>query len=76
MSAIFGMFTQFLHAHSKIYRNLTQNTTKGQKRVKKGKKGVKLPGVWKTMISRPNYGTYECNFWQFHTIYTCAYEIR
>ena len=38
MSAIFGMFTQFLHAHMTIYRNLTQNITKGQKRVKNGQK--------------------------------------
>ena len=38
MSASFGMFTEFLHAHMKIYRNLTQNITKGQKRVKKGQK--------------------------------------
>ena len=37
-SAIFGMFTQFLHADMTIYRNLTQNITKGQKMVKKGQK--------------------------------------
>ena len=34
----FGMFTQFIYAHMKIYRNLTPNITKGQKRVKKGPK--------------------------------------
>ena len=38
MSTIFGKFTHFLHAHMIIYRNLTQNITKGQKRVKKGQK--------------------------------------
>ena len=42
MSAIFGMFTQFLYAHITIYRNLTSNITKGQKRVKKGQKGSKI----------------------------------
>ena len=62
MSASFGMFTEFLHAHMKIYRNLTQNITEGQIRVKMDKKEVKIPGIWKTMISRPNYGPYECNF--------------
>ena len=46
----------------KIYRNLTQNITKGQIRVKMDKKEVKIPGIWKTMISRPNYGMYECIF--------------
>ena len=38
MSVIFGMFTQFLHAHMTIYRNLTPNITKGPKSVKKGSK--------------------------------------
>ena len=38
MSTIFGMFTQFIYAHMTIYRNLTPNITKGQKRVKKGSK--------------------------------------
>ena len=42
MSAIFGMFTQFINVHMTIYRNLTPNISKGQKRVKKGsKKGPK-----------------------------------
>ena len=43
MSAIFGLFTQFtINAHMTIYRNLTPNITKGQKRVKKGPKiGIK-----------------------------------
>ena len=65
MSAIFGMFTQFLHVHITIYRNLTPNTTKGQKRVKKGKKGskkgkkiVKFKNAHRNII-------YECNFWQY-----------
>merc|ERR1712179_92702 len=38
---IFGMFTQFINAHMTIYRNLTTNRNKGQKRVKKGSKIVK-----------------------------------
>ena len=38
MRVIFGMYTQFIYAHMTIYRNLTQNITKGQKRVKKGSK--------------------------------------
>ena len=42
MSSIFSIFTQFINAHITIYRNLTPNTTKGQKRVKKGKKGSKI----------------------------------
>ena len=40
MSAIFDIFTQFLHALMTVYRNLTQKTTNGQKgskRVKMGK---------------------------------------
>ena len=41
MSAIFGMFTQFIYAHMSIYRNLNPNITKGQKGVKKGPKQVK-----------------------------------
>ena len=41
MSAIFGMFTQFIYAHMTIYRNLTPNITKGQKMVKKGPKYYK-----------------------------------
>ena len=41
MSTIFGIFTQFIYAHMSIYRNLTPNITKGQKRVKKSPKQVK-----------------------------------
>ena len=33
ISAIFGMFTQFINAHMTIYRNLTPNITKDQKEV-------------------------------------------
>ena len=44
MSAIFSMITQFIYAHMIIYRNLTPNITKGQKRVKKGQKKVKKNG--------------------------------
>ena len=42
MSAIFGMFTQFIYAHMTIYKNSTPNITKGQKMVKKDKKGSKI----------------------------------
>ena len=38
MSVIFGMYAQFIYANMTIYRNLTPNITKGQKRVKKGSK--------------------------------------
>ena len=38
MSTIFWQVYTFLDAHMIIYRNLTQNITKGQKRVKKGQK--------------------------------------
>ena len=31
MRAIFGMFTQFLHVHMTIYKNITPNIAKGQK---------------------------------------------
>ena len=37
-------------------------------------KGVKTAGIWTNMISQPNYGTYECNFWHVYTIFTCAYD--
>ena len=44
MSAIFGLFTQFtINAHMTIYRNLTPNITKGQK---KGNKGSKIGPKW------------------------------
>ena len=33
MSTIFVMFAQFIYIHLTIYRNLTPNITKGQKRV-------------------------------------------
>ena len=33
-----------------------------------------MPGIWKNIISDPNYGMYEYNFWQVYTIFTCAYE--
>ena len=73
MSASFGMFTEFLHAHMKIYRNLTQDITKGQKGSKRVKKEVKIPSIQKNMIY-PNHGMYECNFWHVYTIFTCAYD--
>ena len=38
MSSIFGPFAQFIYAHMTIYRNLTPNITKCQKRVKKESK--------------------------------------
>ena len=66
MSAIFGMFTQFIYAHMTIYRNLTPNITKGQKRVKKGskigQKMVNIKNVHRNTI-------YEYNFWHVYTIY-------
>ena len=54
MNGIFGMFTQFINAHMTIYKNLTPNISKGQKRVKKGskkgqkrvKKGSKIGPKW------------------------------
>ena len=71
MSTIFGMFTQFIYAHMTIYRNLTPNIIKGQKRVKKGskisKKMVKIKNAHRNTI-------YECNFWHVYTIYICAYD--
>ena len=44
MSKIFGMFTQFIYVHMKIYRNLNPHITKGQKLVKKGSKIGKKGG--------------------------------
>ena len=38
MSAIFGMFTQFIYEHMTVYGNLTPSITKVHKRVKKGSK--------------------------------------
>ena len=71
MSAIFCMFTQFIYAHMTIYRNLTANITKGQKRVKKGskigKKLVKIKNAHRNTI-------YEYNFWHDCTIHICAYD--
>ena len=46
MSAIFGMFTQFIYAHMTIYRNLIPNITKEQKMVKKGPKYYKQVEKW------------------------------
>ena len=55
-----------------IYRNLTPNITKGQKRVKKGskkgKKKVKIKNAHRNTI-------YECNFWHVYTIYIYTYDI-
>ena len=73
MSAIFGMFRKCLHTHMVIYWNLTQNITKGQRWVKKGQKGVEISGILKNMISYPNYGTYECNFWHVSKMFAYAY---
>ena len=58
MCAIFCMITQFIYAHMTIYRKLTQNITKGQKRVKGskiGQKMVKIKNVHRNTI-------YECIF--------------
>ena len=71
MSTIFGMFIQFIYEHMTIYRNLTPNITKGQKRVKKGskigQKMVKIKNAHRNTI-------YEYNFWHVYTIYKCAYD--
>ena len=71
MSAIFSMITQFIYAHMTIYRKLTQNITKGQKRVNKGpkqvKKMVKIKSAHRNTI-------YEFNFLHVYTIYICAYD--
>ena len=71
MSAIFSMITQFIYAHMTIYRKLTQNITKGQKRVKKGpkqvKKMVKINNTHRNTIDK-------CNFLHVYTIYICPYD--
>ena len=46
MSAIFGMFTQFINVHMTIYRNFTPNITKDQKGSKRVKKGPKQVEKW------------------------------
>ena len=46
-----------------------QNTSKSRV----VRKGVKTAGIWKNMISHPNYGMYECNFWHVYTIFTFSY---
>ena len=59
MSVIFGMFIQFIDVQMKIYRNLTPNIIKGQKRVKKGSKFSKKI----VKIKNANINTiYEYNF--------------
>ena len=74
ISAIFGMFTQFLHAHMTIYRNFTPNITKGQKRVKKVKKGSKIGKKFVKFKNTHRNTIYECNFWHVYTIYICTYD--
>ena len=71
MSAIFDMFTQFINEHMTIYRNLTPNITKGQKRVRKGPKQVKK--IVKLKIAHRNT-IYDCNFWHVYTIFKYAYD--
>ena len=71
MSAIFSMITQFIYAHMKIYRKLTQNITKGQKRGKKGRKQI-LKMV--KIKNAPRNNIYEYNFLHVYTIYICAYD--
>ena len=77
MSAIFGLFTEFLHAHMTIYWNLTQNITKGQTKCqKKGSKRVKRGKnirYFEKLISYRNYGTYECNIWHVYKMFAGAY---
>ena len=75
MSAIFGMFTQFINVHMTIYRNLTPNISKGQKRVNKGsKKGPKLIKKKGKFKNAHRNIIYEFNFMHFYTIYICAYD--
>ena len=62
MSALFGMFTQFLHVQITIYRNLTPNTTKGQKRVKRVKKGSKIGKKMVKFKKNHRNTIYEFNF--------------
>ena len=71
MSLILCLFTQFIYVHITIYRNLTPNITKGQKRVKKGskigQKMVKIKNAHRNTI-------YECIFWHVYIIYKCTYD--
>ena len=71
MRAIFGMFTQFIYEHMTIYRNLTPNIIKDQKRAKIGSKRDKKKLKFK--ITHRNT-IYACNFWPVYTIYKCAYD--
>ena len=73
MSAIFTMFTQFLHAHITIYRNMTPNITKGQKRVKRVKKGSKIGKKIVKFKNAHRNTIYEFNFYHVYTVFTCAY---
>ena len=70
MSAISGIFTQFIYAHMTIYTNLTPNITKGQARVKKGPKQVKMVKI----INAHRNTIYECKLWHVYIIYKCAYD--
>ena len=60
MSGIFGIFTQLIYAHLTLFRNLTPNTTKGQK---KGPKQVKKIVLFKNAYRNT---IYECNFWHVY----------
>ena len=33
-----------------------------------------MPDIWKNIISDPNYGMYEYNFWQVYTFFACEYD--
>ena len=56
MSAIFGLFTQFtINAHMTIYRNLTPNITKGQKKGKMVPKQVQNDKKFKKLVEIPFY---------------------
>ena len=65
MSTNFGMFTQFIYEHMTIYRNLTPNITKGQRRVKKGSKLGKKWYKLKMLIEIPFMSTIFGMFTQF-----------
>ena len=70
MSTNFGMFTQFIYEHITIYRNLTPNIPKGQRRVKKGSKiGEKMANLKNAYRNT----IYEFNFWHVYTVFTCVY---
>jgi len=55
MCEIFGMFTQFIHAHMTISMNMIPNITKWQKWVRKGSKVGKKTGKMKISSRKPYF---------------------